>query len=221
MTKRKLQRFEDLKTFDRVFQYPREILNEFPPLQGKWNSVVFKRDAPIVVELGCGRGEYTIGLSKNDPSKNYIGVDIKGARLWRGAKTSHDENLTHVAFIRTAIEFIYRFFETGELSEIWITFPDPQAGLQREKRRLTHPNFLHMYQKLLKKGGLLHLKTDNTPFFEYSVETLASYGGKIEVSTDDLYNNPPEGFDLEIQTTYEKIFLKEGKNISFLSYRFS
>ncbi|MEP7263133.1 MAG: tRNA (guanosine(46)-N7)-methyltransferase TrmB [Bacteroidota bacterium] len=221
MTKHKLQRFEDLKTFDRVFQYPRELLHEFPPLQGKWNSVVFKRDAPIVVELGCGRGEYTIGLHKNDPSKNYIGIDIKGARLWRGAKTSHDENLTHVAFIRTAIEFIYQFFETGELSEIWITFPDPQSGLPREKRRLTHPNFLHMYQKLLKKDGLLHLKTDNIPFYEYTVEMLAGFGGEIQISTADLYNNPPEGFDLDIQTTYEKIFLKEGKQISFLSYRFS
>jgi tRNA (guanine-N7-)-methyltransferase len=221
VTKHKLQRFEDLKTFDRVFQYPRELIRDFPPIQGKWNEKVFKREAPIVVELGCGRGEYTIGLAKNDPMKNYIGVDIKGARLWRGAKTSHEENLTHVAFLRTAIEFIYHFFEPGELSEIWITFPDPQPGLPREKRRLVHPQFLSIYQKLLRKGGMLHLKTDDTPFFEYAKTTLGSIQGDFLFETDDLYLNPPPGFDLEIQTTYEKIFRSKGKNISFLSFRFS
>jgi tRNA (guanine-N7-)-methyltransferase len=221
VTKHKLQRFEDLKTFDRVYQFPKKMLDELPPLKGNWNKEVFKRDAPIVLELGCGRGEYTIGLSKNDPSKNYIGVDIKGARLWRGAKTSHEEQLTHVAFIRTTIEFIYHFFSPHELSEIWITFPDPQPGLQREKRRLTHPNFLGMYQRLLKSGGVLHLKTDSDSFFEYTNEMLQSYEGELLFSTADLYASPPPGFDLGIKTTYEQKFLSKGMKISFLSFRFS
>ncbi len=221
MTKHKLQRFEEMKSFDRLFQYPHSRLHELPPLKGNWNKDVFRRKAPIVVELGCGRGEYTIALSKNHPEKNYIGIDIKGARLWRGAKTGHEENLQHVAFVRTSIECLNSFFDRGELDEIWITFPDPQPTLQREKRRLTHPDFLVGYQQLLKPGGLLHLKTDSSFFYNYTLETLASFPGKLITATEDLYTSPPAGFDLDIQTTYEMKFLRQGMKISFLSFSFN
>lgn len=220
MTKRKLQRFEELKTFERVYEYPPSRLHELPPVKGTWNSAIFKRDSPIVAELGCGRGEYTIALSKSHQEKNYIGIDIKGARLWRGAKTSHDEKLLHVAFIRTTIEFMDHFFNEGELSEIWITFPDPQPALQREKRRLTHPDKLQLYKKLLKPGGLLHLKTDNADFYEYSHSVLSSFPGQLLYQTSDLYNNPPQGFNLDIQTTYEMKFLSRGHSIHYLLFRF-
>ena len=139
----------------RVFEYPFFRLDDIPDLKGKWNENVFKRQAPIVLELGCGRGEYTIGLSKNDDTKNYIGLDIKGARLWRGAKTANEENLLHVSFLRTSIEHINHFFSAGELSEIWITFPDPQPPLVREKKRLTHKRFLDYYKTILRRGGLV------------------------------------------------------------------
>ena len=220
VTKRKLQRFEELKSMQRVFQYPYFRLEEIPDLKGKWNENVFKRHAPIVLELGCGRGEYTIGLSRNDVSKNYVGLDIKGARLWRGAKTANDENLLHVSFIRTTIEHLHHFFSENELSEIWITFPDPQPPLVREKKRLTHQRFLKSYETILKPGGLLHLKTDDLPFFQYSIESLNSFKGKVLFKTEDLYNYPPEGFDLSIKTTYELIFLAKQKKICYLVFEF-
>jgi len=219
--KDKLKRFEELKTFERVFQFPRKLLHELPPLKGQWNKSVFKREAPIIIELGCGRGEYTIGLSKQDPSKNYIGLDIKGARLWRGAKTSHEEQLTHVAFLRTSVELLPQFFEEGELDEIWITFPDPQPGLQRERRRLTHPDLLKIYRSLLGKNGILHLKTDSSSLFEYSLEVIPQEPGELLISTNDLYNNPPPGFNLDIKTTYEMKFLSQGMKINYLVYRFN
>ena len=220
MTKRKLQRFEELKTLQRVYQYPFFRLSEIPNLKGNWNSTVFNREAPIVLELGCGRGEYTIGLSKNDPSKNYIGLDIKGARLWRGAKTANEESLLHVAFLRTSIEHLQEFFSPGELSEIWLTFPDPQPPLVREKKRLTYHRFLAFYKTLLKPGGLLHLKTDDRPFFDYSIESLKQFNGKEVFKTDDLYSHPPAGFDLEIQTTYELKYLTEKKKILYFIFSF-
>ena len=220
MTKRKLQRFEELKTLQRVYQYPYFRLSEIPGLKGNWNKTVFNRQAPIVLELGCGRGEYTIGLSKNDDSKNYIGLDIKGARLWRGAKTANEEQLLHVAFLRTSIEHLHEFFTVGELTEIWLTFPDPQPPLVREKKRLTHYRFLTAYKELLKPGGLLHLKTDDKQFFEYSIESLKSFKGDLIFQTNDLYSQPPPGFDLEIQTTYELKFLADNKKIHFLTFCF-
>jgi tRNA (guanine-N7-)-methyltransferase len=221
VTKHKLQRFEDLKKFERVFQYPHAQLHEAPPLKGNWNKNVFQRDKPIVIEIGCGRGEYTVGLSYSYPEKNYIGIDIKGARLWRGAKTGHEENLKHVAFLRTSAECIDHFFDTGELAEIWITFPDPQPTLQREKRRLTHPMMLDIYQNLLQPCGLLHLKTDNSQFFSYSLEMLNNYNGQLISYSENVYSDCPPAFDLTIQTTYEKKFLKTGSRICYLTYRFN
>lgn len=220
MTKRKLQHFEELKTFQRVFQYPYYRLREIPGLKGNWNKNVFNRVAPIVLELGCGRGEYTIGLSKNDPTKNYIGLDIKGARLWRGAKTANEEDLLHVAFLRTSIELIHHFFEHGEIDEIWLTFPDPQPPLVRERKRLTHHRFLTVYQQLLKPGGILHLKTDDEQFYNFSIETLKKFKGELIYQTTNLYLDAPHGFDLSIQTTYELKFLAKEKNIFYLKFKF-
>ena len=220
MTKRKLEHFEELKTMERVYEYPFFRLAEIPDLKGNWNNNVFKREAPIVLELGCGRGEYTIGLSKNDTTRNYIGLDIKGARLWRGAKTANEEELLHVGFLRTSIELLQHFFSVGELSEIWLTFPDPQAPLVRAKKRLTHSRFLRIYEELLKPGGLLHLKTDDQLFFEYSIDSLKNSNGRLLFQTFDLYLDAPDGFDLSIKTTYEQKFLTENKKICYLIFQF-
>ncbi len=219
MTKRKLQRFAELETMQRVFQYPYSKLDHVPDLKGNWNKDVFKRDAPLIVELGCGRGEYTVGLAERYPDKNYIGVDIKGARLWRGAKTANEENMLHVAFLRTNIQLIPYFFAPQEIDEIWLTFPDPQPTDAREERRLTNPKFLNIYQQFLKPGGTLHLKTDSTFLFDYTLSMLKNIRGEFIHQTTDLYAHPEVGFDLSIKTTYEKIFTDKGFKISYLAFR--
>ncbi len=219
MAKRKLQRFAELETMQRVFQYPYYKIESKPDLQGNWNKEVFKRDAPLIVELGCGRGEYTIGLAQHYPEKNYVGVDIKGARLWRGAKTANDDNMLHVAFLRTNVELIPHFFAAHEIDEIWLTFPDPQPTDNREARRMTNQKFLNIYQQLLKKGGTLHLKTDSLFLFEYTMEMLKAVKGEYLHQTTDLYAHPEVSFDLSIKTTYEKIFSDQGFKINYLAFR--
>lgn len=219
MTKRKLQRFAELETMQRVFQYPYSNLDYNHNLKGNWNKDIFKRDAPLVIELGCGRGEYTVGLATRYPDRNYVGVDIKGARLWRGAKTANEDNMLHVAFLRTNIQLIPHFFAANEADEIWLTFPDPQPTDAREPRRLTNPKFLDIYQQLLKAGGILHLKTDSTFLFDYTLNNLKQYKGEIIHQTTDLYAHPEVGFDLSIKTTYEKIFSDKGFKICYLAFR--
>ena len=182
---------------------------------------MFRKDQPIVLELGCGKGEYTIDLSKRVPDRNYIGVDIKGARLWRGAKTATEEGLPNVAFLRTRIEFIEAFFGPGEVSEIWLTFSDPQ--LKSENSRLTSPLFLERYRKFLKPGGIIHLKTDSRFLHEYSKAVALENGLTILDSTVDLYGRcslPSEGLDAlyEVQTFYEKMFLSQGYKITYLEF---
>ncbi|CAN5472412.1 tRNA (guanosine(46)-N7)-methyltransferase TrmB [soil metagenome] len=221
MAKRKLQRFQELETMSRIFQYPFPLLTPDLDFKGKWNSSVFEKIQPITLELGCGRGEYTVELSKAYPKRNFVGIDIKGARIWRGVKTINEENILNAAFLRTHIDWLSTFFDPGEIDEIWITFPDPQPQLSRENRRISNPKFLQLYRNVLKKDGLLHLKTDNLGFFDYTVEMLENESGTMEVCTRNLYGDRPAGFDLSIQTTYEKIFLKEGKNINYLRFRFS
>ena len=191
------------------------------PIKGHWNSSMFRKDQPIVLELGCGKGEYTIDLSKRVPDRNYIGVDIKGARLWRGAKTATEEGLPNVAFLRTRIEFIEAFFGPGEVSEIWLTFSDPQ--LKSENSRLTSPLFLERYRKFLKPGGIIHLKTDSRFLHEYSKAVALENGLTILDSTVDLYGRcslPSEGLDAlyEVQTFYEKMFLSQGYKITYLEF---
>ena len=203
-----------------------EMFHNDHPIKGRWNGEMFHNDHPIVLELGCGKGEYTIDLSRRFPECNYIGVDIKGARLWRGAKTATEQALPNVAFLRTRIEFIEAFFGPGEVSSIWLTFSDPQ--LKSENSRLTSPLFLERYRKFLKPGGVIHLKTDSRFLHEYSKAVALENGLTILASTTDLYNSggvfPPEtaanlGAELfEVQTFYERMFLSQGYKITYLAF---
>lgn len=237
MGKDKLRRWEELKTFERV--YEPELIFPMPDffLKGKWSSRVFKNSNPLVLELGCGRGEYTVNLAKNFPAKNYIGIDVKGARLWRGAKTSHEENINNAAFLRVRIELIESFFAQQEISEIWLTFPDPQLKKVREHRRLTHPGFMERYKKLLKPGGLLHLKTDSETMYDYTRAVLQAQKGTLITCNNDLYGMEEELYSvllkrpvkkmqhesnsvIDVKTTYEMKFLKQEKKIFYLKFQF-
>ncbi len=175
---------------------------------------------PVVLELGCGKGEYTVGLAARFPENNYIGIDIKGARMWRGAKTANDQHLTNVAFLRTRIEFISSFFvESDEVDEIWITFPDPHPGEKNSNKRLTSPWFLNRYRLFLKDKGLIHLKTDNTELYNYSKKVVLHNKLQLVESTNDLYSENFSDDILSIQTHYEKLFLKDGLKINYLTFR--
>lgn len=202
------------------------------PVKGHWNERMFASARPIVLELGCGKGEYTIDLSRREPSLNYIGVDIKGARLWKGAKFATENNLPNVAFLRTRIEFIEAFFAPEEVSEIWLTFSDPQ--MKSENCRLTSPLFLERYRKFLKKGGIVHLKTDSRFLYEYSKAVAEQNNLKILAATDDLYGSGRQNILespltsvvgrsavealFEVQTFYERMFMAQGYKITYLSF---
>ena len=216
MAKRKLQRFAENETFSNVFQpkfkYP---FHDFA-LKGKWRSEYFKNANPIVLELGCGRGEYTTRLSEAFPEKNFIGIDIKGARLWRGAKTAIENKMPNVCFIRTQIQLLSYFFDTDEVSEIWLTFPDPQPQKSRERKRLTSPRFLDMYRHILVSKGVIHLKTDSRPLFKYTIESAASNNFILSSGTDHLYSSPIKKSVPDIRTKYETMFLEQGASICYL-----
>jgi len=218
-SKNKLKRFRENDTFQNVVQPTREeVLKNFP-LKGKWKQF-FKNDNPIVLELGCGKGEYTVALAKKNPATNYIGVDIKGARFWRGAKTAIEENLTNVAFLRTQIELIDLCFAENEVSEIWITFPDPQIKHTRIVHRLTNETFLHKYHKILQKSGIIHLKTDSEFMHGYTLGLLQGLKQEILYAHHHIYNNnesPKEA--TAIQTFYEKQYLEKNKAITYLKFR--
>lgn len=240
MGKGKLSKFAENETF-RLLHQPSndDVLAHDDPFKGRWNEEMFigtlgGKAAPIVVELGCGKGEYTIDLSRRRPQCNYIGVDIKGARLWRGAKTATEQGMTNVAFLRTRIEFINSLFAPGEVSEIWITFCDPQP--KSPNRRLTCPAFLQRYRGFLEKGGIVHLKTDSSELHEYTLEVLKEQKLEILASTSDLYKNPapmhpvedipgtqPSLLDApelrEVRTHYENMFLEKGKAITYLAFK--
>lgn len=211
--KRKLQRFSELGSFSNVFQ---KDCN----LKGNWNKEYFLKDSSIILELGCGRGEYTLALYEKNSNHHYIGIDIKGARLWRGAKSAFDSGIKEIAFIRTQIESLLDYFSENEVSEIWITFPDPQISGRRERKRLTHPRFLAYYRTILNKGGLIHLKTDSKELFEYSEQSLRSLSGTMVELIRDVHAHPfPSDHLLKVLTTYEKKFLKEKKPINYLCYQ--
>lgn len=220
-SKNKLRRFRENETFENVIQPSREELekDEFS-LKGNWNKDFFKNDNPIVLELGCGKGEYTIGLSKQDSTKNFIGIDIKGARFWRGAKTAIEEDLENVAFLRTQIELIDRVFAENEVDEIWITFPDPQIKYKRTKHRLTNAEFLQKYKHILKAEGLVNLKTDSEFMHGYTLGLLHGEGHEILYAHHDIYKNEysPKAVR-EIQTFYEKQYLDQGKPITYIQFR--
>lgn len=218
-SKNKLKRFRENETFAHVIQPTRAVLesNTFE-WKGRW-STFFKNDHPLVLELGCGKGEYTVHLAEKYPHQNYIGIDIKGARFWRGAKTTQEKQLPNVAFVRTQIELLSQVFAPGEVSEIWITFPDPQIKFKRAKHRLTHPLLLEMYQKVLVPQGSIHLKTDSEFLHGYTLGILEDASFEIAYAHHDIYNNlhaPEEA--TAVQTFYEQLFLEQGKPITYLKF---
>jgi tRNA (guanine-N7-)-methyltransferase len=218
--KGKLSKFEEMKSFGNVFQPEfNAVYGKDYRLKGRWAEAHFNNDHPVILELGCGKGEYTVGLAKLFAAFNFIGVDIKGARMWTGAKMALSENLSNVAFIRTRIEFITSFFGRDEIEEIWLTFPDPQLKKRRNKKRLTAPRFLGMYQEFLKDGGLIHLKTDNPVMYHYTRELARINNLPLEFATDDLYGHNHASLVHGIQTFYERQFLEEGLNIHYLKFR--
>ena len=218
-SKNKLKRFRENETFTNVVQPTRdEVLGGFE-WKGKWSSF-FKNNNPIVLELGCGKGEYTVGLAQRNPDKNYIGVDIKGARFWRGAKSALEQGLDHVAFLRTQIELVDQLFGENEVDEIWITFPDPQIKYKRTKHRLTNPVFLQKYKQILKPQGMVHLKTDSEYMHGYTLGLLQGLGHEICYANHDVYRNEGSPSEvLEIQTFYENQYLEAGKPITYIQFR--
>ena len=219
-SKNKLKRFKENETFRNVIQPTREeITNGSFALKGKWNEF-FGNDNPLVLELGCGKGEYTIGMAKQNKNKNFIGIDIKGARFWRGAKTGIEENVTNAAFLRTQIELIDGLFAPDEVSEIWITFPDPQIKYKRTKHRLTNEVFLDKYKLILKEDGTVNLKTDSEFMHGYTLGLLHGKGYEMLYANHDIYKNEGSPKEvLEIQTFYEKQYLDKGKPITYIKFR--
>ena len=223
MGKNKLFRFSENATYAHVVQPTfTELQAADLPFKGKWNSDFFQRDAPLVLELGCGGGEYTVGLARLQPNKNYIGVDIKGARIWRGAKTAHDEGLKNVGFLRTHVDHILRCFGKHEVSEIWLTFSDPQIG--KARKRLTSPLFLARYKEILKPDGLIHLKTDSPLLYEYTLEQIAEHKLPTYEKSAEVYAelvprvSAEEQAVLNIRTYYEQMWLKEGRAIHYVRF---
>jgi tRNA (guanine-N7-)-methyltransferase len=230
--KNKLARWTELGAFCNVIQAEiGDVSAKDHPVKGRWNEEIFKNTNPIILELGCGKGEYTTGLAKSFPENNYIGIDIKGARMWRGAKTANEQKLLNVAFLRTRIEFINSFFSSDEVDEIWITFPDPHPGGRNSNKRLTSSWFLNYYRMFLKNNGLVHLKTDNTELFNFTKTIVFHNNLEMIFVTNDLYseifpnklqpvqNNSPSFDILSIKTHYEKIFLDKGLKINYLCFR--
>ena len=216
MGKDKLRKFAEVSTFKNVVQ-----LDAGKEYKGKWVKDFFQNEKPLILELACGKGEYTVNLAKLFPEKNFIGIDYKGNRIWRGAKTALEEGIDNVGFLRIQIETILEHFEKGEVSEIWITFPDPQPQDSREKKRLTNPVFLERYKEILVPEGIMHLKTDNDGFFAYTLEQIDLQGLPKLKETKDLYHSDLVDEVLSIKTYYEKKYLAEDKNINYVQWKFA
>ncbi len=219
MGKNKLRKFAEMEQFPRVLQVPfGKLQADGFPMRGHWHEEFFNNSNPIVLELGCGRGEYTVGLAKEFPERNFIGIDIKGARMWAGAKEAHLAGMENVGFLRTNIELLSQFFAPGEVAEIWITFPDPQ--MKKVRKRLTATNFLDMYRQILAPGGIVNLKTDSPFLYEYTSRLIDLNNLPVIKRTDDLYANP-QGVDriLNIRTHYEKQWLSRGLTIKYLAFQ--
>lgn len=209
--KNKLQKFAEVSAFSNCFEYDKDM-------KGKWASDYFKNDKPITIELACGKGEYTIGLAERFPDRNFIGIDVKGNRIWKGAKYALDHGLTNVAFHRLMIGNIEDFFAEGEIDEFWITFPDPQHA--KERKRLSNAAFLSKYRNISKAGAVMNIKTDSSRFYEYSKEVIEELQLPLLADNSDIYSwdEAPE-YLKEIQTFYEKMWLSEGKKIKYLKYQ--
>lgn len=220
MGKNKLAKFANMEEYPHVFQYPFAVLQEKGfEMKGKWNEKFFKNTNPIVLELGCGKGEYTVGLAKLYPENNFIGVDIKGARMWSGAKQSLEEGLPNVAFLRTHIELLANFFDQGEISEIWITFPDPQ--MNKVNKRMTSTRFMKLYGQFLKPNGVIHLKSDSNFMFAYTTEMVKLNNLEVLFGTEDLYHSGLEDNVLTIKTFYEQQWIARGLNIKYVKFKYS
>lgn len=218
-SKNKLKRFKENETFKNVVQPSRDEVAKGFAKRGTWNNH-FGNENPIVLELGCGKGEYTVGLAKLFPEKNFIGIDIKGARFWRGAKTALEEGLDNVAFLRSQIELLDSLFAENEVSEVWITFPDPQIKYKRTKHRMTNQVFLDRYKKVLKPGALMHLKTDSEFMHGYTLGLLHGAGYEVLYANHDVYKNEGSPKEvLELQTFYENQYLEKGKPITYIQFR--
>ncbi|MDI3318673.1 tRNA (guanosine(46)-N7)-methyltransferase TrmB [Pinibacter soli] len=211
MGQKKLMRFEAIKSFPNVLQYPEGM-------QGKWSDF-FKNDNPLTLELACGKGEYVVGLSALYPNHNLIGVDLKGNRIYIGAKKCIEQGYTNAAFLRTHIDKINNYFAHGEVSEIWITFPDPQLRISRAKKRLTHPNFLRLYQQVLKPGGIIHLKTDSPVLYRFTLLVIEMYGLTLLEKDDDVYAKENVKEELQIKTHYEKLDIAQSNRIHYIRFQ--
>jgi tRNA (guanine-N7-)-methyltransferase len=210
MGQKKLVRFEELKTFGNVLEFPENM-------QGKWKEY-FKNNNPIILELACGKGEYAVGLGQLHPEKNFIGVDLKGNRIWTGAKKALQNNLRNVAFLRTQIDQIAEYFSKDEVAEIWITFPDPQLRMSKAKKRLTHPKFLRLYQQFLVPGGLIHLKTDSPDLYDFTKRVIEMYGCSLHTDHDHVYNAADIPNELKIKTYYESLDIAGSNRIHYLCF---
>lgn len=216
MAKRKLQRFAEIDTFHNVLQ-----LEEGKPYKGSWKKDFFKNTNPLILELACGKGEYSVNLGRKYPDKNFVGIDYKGNRIWVGAKMAVDEGLNNVAFLRIQIQQIMDYFAAEEVDEIWLTFPDPQAQSPLERKRLTNPNFLYKYKTILKNNGIMHLKTDNDGFFDYTLQKISEGKHQVEEQTTNVYKTHPKDEILSIKTHYERLYLQKGKNINYVRFKFN
>jgi len=214
MAKRKLQQFAEFTSFTNTFDFAREM-------KGKWNAEYFKNNHPITIELGCGKGEYSVALAQAFPERNFIGIDIKSNRMWRGAKTGIENNLHNVAFMRASIHLIEEFFDNNEVSEIWITFPDPFPKDKHDKHRLTHPRFLERYKKIIKPDTIINFKTDDDGLFQFTIETLEQQKIKpLQVIWDVHHSDEADEYLKNIKTYYEKLFSGRGRTIKFLKFKF-
>jgi tRNA (guanine-N7-)-methyltransferase len=210
MAQKKLVRFAELETFDNVLQYPKNI-------QGNWHQF-FKNENPIVLELACGKGEYALGLAQLYPEKNFVGVDLKGNRIWVGAKKATQQNLKNVGFLRIQIDRINEFFSEGEVSEIWITFPDPQLRISKSKKRLTHPKFLRLYQQILQPGGKINLKTDSPDLYHFTKKVIDLYDCIVHADSDNVYAQAIIQPDLSIKTHYESLDIAGSNRVHYVSF---